>query len=274
MIIPLSEIFPLAVPNKFKVHLASWNGHFQPLDVFVRDRSEWKKWNTWRYHRDDFNREFIFALMDYYPEPGIWLFGGVYRVLSRSKENLAHSYTVELCELGSAFIGRLKLKFKRPGRARVVKLENYHDQMIVSELLKEPYSGERFCGFENICHDFNVLENIFRMNKQDWKAALENVKGVYLIVDKNNGKSYVGSAYGEYGIWARWQSYMNTGHGWNDELVNVIRKRGMDYARKNFRFSLLEYMPARTDDSTVVRRENYWKEALLTRDEKFGYNKN
>jgi hypothetical protein len=30
---------------------------------------------------------------------------------------------------------------------------------------------------------------------------LENVKGVYLIVDKSNGKMYVGSAYGDTGIW-------------------------------------------------------------------------
>lgn len=118
------------------------------------------------------------------------------------------------------------------------------------------------------------MENIFKSEKQDWKAALENIKGVYLIIDKNNGRSYVGSAYGEYGIWSRWSCYINTGHGWNDELTKIIRKKGLEYARKNFRFALLEYMPARTEDNIVIKRENFWKEALLSRNSDFGYNKN
>jgi hypothetical protein len=75
-------------------------------------------------HRDDFNREFIFALMDFYPEPDIGLFGGVYEVLSRSDEDAAHSYEVALSDFCSAFIGRLKIHLHRPGRARVVQLEN------------------------------------------------------------------------------------------------------------------------------------------------------
>ncbi|MGB4782742.1 GIY-YIG nuclease family protein, partial [Candidatus Methylomirabilis sp.] len=129
------------------------------------------------------------------------------------------------------------------------------------------------CGYENINHDFSTLETIFKSGRPDWKAALENVKGVYLIIDKYNGKKYVGSAYGGSGIWARWECYMGTGHGWNDELTKLIQQEGIDYARKNFRLSLLEYRPARTDDRVIIERENYWKEALLSCGA-FGYNRN
>ena len=94
-----------------------------------------------------------------------------------------------------------------------MKLENYYDQMIVSELLREPYTGEQFPGYEKINHDFAALEVIFRTHRPDWKAALEHIKGVYLITDKSNGKKYVGSAYGDYGVWARWSCYIGTGHG-------------------------------------------------------------
>lgn len=94
-----------------------------------------------------------------------------------------------------------------------------------------------------------------------------------MIVDKRNGKKYVGSAYGAFGIWARWKCYIGTGHGWNDELTKLIQEEGIEYARRNFRLSLLEYRPARTDDGVIVERENYWKEALLSRGE-FGYNRN
>ena len=66
---------------------------------------------------------------------------------------------------------------------------------------------------------------------------------------------------------------MGTGHGGNDELTLLIQERGIEYARKNFRLSLLEYRPARTDDRVIIERENYWKEVLLSRGE-FGYNRN
>ncbi len=273
MPITLESVLPISDPQDYKVHLAHRSGDTQPLDVFVRDRSEWELWNRWRPGKDRFNRKRIFSLIDFYPEPSMWLFGGIYEVVARSSANHSHSYEVELDQASAEFIGRLKIRFKRPGREQSVKLENYYSEMVVSELLREPYSGQQFCGYENINHDFSVLETVFRSNRPDWKAALENVKGVYLIIDKHNGKKYVGSAYGDFGIWARWRCYIGTGHGWNDELTRLIQKEGIEYARKNFRLALLEYRPARTDDHVIIERENYWKEALLSRG-KFGYNQN
>lgn len=274
MSISLSKVLSFSNFSDFKVHLASSNGSSEPLDVFVRDRSEWKKWNMWRSSRDDFNRCYIFSLIDFYPESNTWLFGGIFEVLSRSSENRTHSYEVELSNKAEEFVGRLKVRFERPGRIRAIKFGKYVEDMTVSEITRNSYNGESFSGFENICHGFNELENIFLNRKKDWKAALQNVKGVYLIVDQNNGKSYVGAAYGEYGIWSRWRCYISTGHGWNDELTRVIKERGKEYARQNFQFTLLEYMPARTDDSTIIERESFWKRALLSRNSEFGYNQN
>src|SRR5690606_1379253 len=37
--------------------------------------------------------------------------------------------------------------------------------------------------------------------------------------------------------------------------------------------TLLEYRPTKTDDCTIIAREGFWKNALLTRTE-FDYNKN
>jgi len=271
--IDLKSILNISDPTKYKLHLASFNGKDYPLNVFVEDKEKWHSWNSWRSTKDEFNREYIFSLIDDHHEPDTWLFGGVYRVIERGGEDHAHSYKVELTNQFSPMIGRLKLKWKRSGRAKSRILENYIEQFEVSEILKEPYSGERFCGYENIDHDFDRLEAIFANSKLDWKAALENVKGVYLIIDKSNGKKYVGSAYGDTGIWSRWSTYMATGHGYNDELTKVIDEQGLDYARENFKFSLLEYRPMKTDDKKIFDREVYWKNALLSRGE-FGYNKN
>lgn len=139
--------------------------------------------------------------------------------------------------------------------------------------IKEPFTGERFPGYENINHDLHALAAIFRMGRPDWKATLENVKGVYVIFDGFNGKKYVGSAYGEFGIWSRWSVYMGTGHGCNDELVKVIEAQRVEYAMNNSKPTRLEYRLARTDDNVIIARENYWKNALLSRGE-YGYNNN
>lgn len=273
MSIKLNDIVPLANLQDYKMHLACWNGENQPLDVFVRSKTEWKSWNTWRSKRDDFNRDFIFSLIDFYPEPETWLFGGIYKVLSRGAKNDSHSYKVALETSTQEYIGRLKLSIRRPARVKSVLMEKYYDQIIVSEILKYCYTGEEFCGYENINHNFHQLESIYKTNKPDWRGALVNIKGVYLITDKSNGKRYVGSAYGDSGIWSRWACYIGTGHGWNDELTRLIKKEGVQYARENFSFALLEFRSMKTDDKTIIERENYWKEVLRTRGP-YGYNKN
>lgn len=269
----LPQIYPIADPERYKLHLACWDGDHHPLDVFVRDRTHWDGWNTWRGARDDFSRDFIFALIDFYPESDRWLFGGAYKVLARKGVKHATGYEIERLPEAEPFVGRLKIALKRPSRGRAVKFENHYQQLIVAEILPEPYSGESFCGYDQIDIGFPMLENIIRRQRPDWKAALENAKGVYLITDTTNGKRYVGSAYGAAGIWSRWECYVQTGHGYNDELTKLIRECGIDHARKAFRFALLEYCTMKTDDHIVIQREKYWKDILLTRG-KYGYNKN
>jgi hypothetical protein len=269
----LSRVCGINNPDDFKLHLACWNGLNQPLDVFVRDRKEWDGWNSWRGRRNDFSRPFIFSLIDYYPERDIWLFGGVYRVISRRPEDNAHSYEIERVPEYEALKGRLKIKLKRPGRAKAVNFEKHYDQLVVAEILPEPYSGEAFSGYDWVDLGFSMLENLIKQDRTDWKTALGNAKGVYLIADTSNGMSYVGSAYGSTGIWSRWACYAGTGHGHNDELSALIKRNGKDYARKNFRFTLLEYCDMKTDDQTVLNREQHWKRVLLTRSP-HGYNKN
>ena len=156
-------------------------------------------------------------------------------------------------------------------RGRAFNLENYINSFNVLQVLPEKYDGEKFCGYENINHSFADLQAIIQREKQDWKARLSAVKGVYLIMDTENGKTYVGSAYGDAGIWSRLSCYVNTGHGWNDELVKTLKSMGLDYALKNFKFTILEIFTFNTSDEVIIRRESYWKNVMLSR--KFGYNR-
>lgn len=104
-----------------------------------------------------------------------------------------------------------------------------------------------------------------------WYTALKNIKGIYIITDKSNGKHYVGSAYGEYSFWSRWAQYSENGHGENIELKKIIEENSINYAQ-NFLFSILEIRSAITADKEIIEREQHWKNILLSRE--FGYNKN
>ena len=110
MTLPLTDIWPIEEPSLYKLHFARHNRVEQPLDVFVRNREEWQGWQEFRPKSNQFNRPYIFSVIDFYREPDIWLFGGVWEVLER----LPDSYVVSLTEQGRDFIGRLKLHSPLP----------------------------------------------------------------------------------------------------------------------------------------------------------------
>ncbi len=275
MEIKVSSLMKLESVNDYKVSFGRLNKEGEnPLEDFARDGGAWKNFKLWKGDRNDYPRRYVFVLMKY-PKKEAWLFGGIFEVLKHHSERTQtrDAYDLKPVDDYKEYIGRLLITYPGPGtQGTAFNLENYFGDFVVSEIFDRPYTGEAFCGYENIAHPFRDLENIFKQQKQDWQSALKNVKGVYLIVDKKEGKKYVGSAYGASGLWDRWANYMETGHGGNAELTKLITEQGLDYARNHFQFSILEYRAMKTDDKVIIDRENYWKQALLSRD--FGYNSN
>ena len=221
MTILLNDLLSISAPEEYKLHLACRSPDFvHPLDEYVADPANWVGWNEWRGSKNDWTRPRVLSFMEFHPSTDAWLFGGGFEVLERRADGYKWQPLAGL----QKYVGRLLATFHRYQgmRGRAFNLERYLDQFRVAEILPNAYTGESFCGFERIDHDFGLLEAVFRNERADWKAALANVKGVYLIADKSNGKKYVGAAYGDAGIWARWAGYMGTGHGRNDELVTLI----------------------------------------------------
>ena len=267
--ISFANIFPIEQPSLYKLHFARHNGHEQPLDVFVRSRKEWQRWQEYKPNYNQFNRPYIFSVIKFYHEPDIWLFGGIWEILER----LPDSYVVSPTDRGRHFIGRLKLHYHYRQMPARVNLERHLDKFTVSEILREEYSGLDFPGHDRIDIGFGELKALIHKDRPDWRGALENTKGVYLIGDGETGRLYVGSAYGDGGVWSRWREYIDTGHGGNAELKKIVKDRGQEYCQRNFRFSLLESHAARIADEVIVERESHWKRILRSRGE-FGLNRN
>ena len=261
--IMLSDIWPIGNLCDYKVHFARWNGEYEPLDVLARDDDEWRGWQEYRPKRNQFNRDFIFSLARFYHETDSWLFGGIFHVIGRP----ADQYEVELVELGAPFIRRLKVRSPYRAMSSRVNMEWNYEEFEVLEILPEPYTGRSFLGYEKINLGFHELETLVHKDRPDWRAALESVKGVYLITvqSKHAVGRYVGAAYGEQGIWSRWANYVKNGHGGNAELRKAMGNRSLDYCRQHFRFALLEHMPRIASDEVVQERESFWKDILGTR---------
>ncbi|MDN4163495.1 GIY-YIG nuclease family protein [Nocardioides abyssi] len=272
--IPLASLLPAGVDaTSFKVHFAVWNGVKHPVDVLATNQQEWQGWNSWRSVKDDFNRQFIFSVAQDKHDATRWLFGGIWEVLDRRPEQQAHSYSVALREdLMGPFIRRLYIRHKRTGRNIRRTMESVLPTMVVSSILEEPFAGDPFPGHDRINHSLADLQAVVAQARADWRIALESMKGVYVIHDKETGQRYVGSAYGDTGVWQRWATYAATLHGGNVGLKQLVDEKGEEYYRTNMRFALLEYWSMRTDDDHVLERESYWKEVLHARS--LGHNRN
>lgn len=143
------------------------------------------------------------------------------------------------------------------GRAAISWVQSGHDKTVLE--IRRPNSIRDFVSYRDVRLAYHELKQVVSSagSNVTWKTALSSVNGVYLIRDTASGKLYVGSAYGKDGIFGRWRTYANTGHGEN------LMLKGLDPSR--FEFSILEIAPATLSEREVVAIENKWKERLGTR---------
>ncbi|MGF6348134.1 GIY-YIG nuclease family protein [Variovorax sp. W2I14] len=251
---------PLLEPTQCKVHLAGWTGIENPLRVYSEGNFDaWQAGQT----RKNFERQYVVSLIQM-ADKRRWLYVGVYESLG-SKPNAKGGVTYKLRFLPSSedLAGRVVATFERPSRQSYLRGESVAPSCEVYQLNPEKLHLAEFPGFKKVNVSFGDLGVIVRQAIPSWRAALENVAGVYLISDHLEGKLYVGSATGAGGIWARWCEYLN-GHGENVRLRKLIKEGGAARA-EHFHFSVLEIADTHTSGADVLLREGHWKEVLLTR---------
>jgi len=152
-------------------------------------------------------------------------------------------YTIKRDRRLSEYIGRLAIDWK--GMNFVQRATK--DKRIIA--IHQEIPNEPFPGFARFHADLDDILSI----PDGWKEILRNVKGVYLLVCKETGKLYVGSAKGTESLWGRFQDYARTGHGGNLEL----KRRG----RKPYRVSVLEIV---NSDVGIELIEEAWKQKLMS----------
>ena len=202
-----------------------------------------------------------------------WLLTTLKRVTKDLDVYDAINYEGEELEQYKSYFGRVVIKYRKTSQQQGRYYGEICDDLEVQQILPTVFEGNDFPGYDKVRLSYPQLEAVLNHGKRDWIAALENQKAVYLITDKENGKMYVGSATSDYGmLLQRWRSYISNGHGGNKELIELVEKKGINYIKNNFYYSILENYNAKVDDHIILERESWWKETLQTRI--FGYNSN
>lgn len=200
---------------------------------------------------------------------GVYKNNGVVKEIGDYKDEVLAKFDFQELNGFDLLKERVVIDWRNP----VSWLQNYTNEMPVIRIdrgLKEN-NIPVFTRFEDVLLDYNQLSSIFEKNNAEWKAKLESCNCIYLILDKSNGKQYVGSTYNKQGIWGRWAEYANTGHGGDKDLKPLLQT-DPNYARKNFQWCILETLPLKILEEHAIDRESLYKRKFGTRD--FGYNNN
>ena len=242
-------------------------------DIYLNDNEVFMNYQSEQVKKRFMDVDYIVAFIG---EEGVASrFVGVYRNMGLIKEIGDYNDEV-LAKFDFQEVGGFELLKERviiDWRNPVSWLQNYINEMPVVRIdrgLKED-NIPVFSRFEDVLLDYNQLSHIFETNNIEWKSKLESCNCIYLILDKSNGKQYVGSTYNKQGIWGRWAQYAATGHGGDKDLKPLL-EADPNYARKNFQWCILETLPLKILEEHAIDRESLYKRKFGTRD--FGYNNN
>jgi hypothetical protein len=255
--------------TNFRFHLAKTTPTGKkPIDALAKSDEDWLSWQVYRGNAKE--RFTVDKIVSFAQLSGRkFLFGGIFEIVDRD----SNKYNVIYSDKYRDLVGRLVVEYSgENSRATVFKPSYLFSNLKVSEIYEHKFKGEQFSSFEEINHMFSAIEIIVKNEIASWKIALSSVYGIYLIADINTGKHYIGSAYGEGGIWGRWCQYVYTYHGNNADLVDLFEDKSESYFRENFKFSILEVISAISTKEEVIRKESLWKLKLSSRE--WGYNKN
>lgn len=242
----------------------NWN----PIEVFKNgDMSTMLDGHYWNFKKKSYKvGQLTVGLVKINRHDDLWLLFHAGRVTKDLNTVNGVGYEYIHASEFDRYVGRVIVQFKNNAQTMIRNAASVIDECYVAQILPDRFDNDVFPGYDKIMLSWDDLRRV--LSKDNWKTALQNQKGIYLITDIANGKLYVGAACGEYMLLGRWRAYVESGHGGN---VN-LKPLPFDYIKQNFRYSILDIYKSTTDDRVIIERELWWKDLLQTR--RFGYNAN
>jgi hypothetical protein len=244
-------------------------------DIYLNNRDAFIRYQSEQLAKSFANVDYIVSFIG--EEGCTSRFVGVYKVAGiigecgkTDKDEIIYLFEMQEIDGFELLKERVIINWNNP----ISWLQKYQNSMPVIRIDRGLMDDDipNFTRFEDVMLSYDQLYRIFHSpHNQEWKAKLESCNCIYLILDKSNGRHYIGSTYNKHGVWGRWAQYAETGHG-GDISLSKLLKTDSDYAKKNFQWCILETLPLGIPDEQAIDRESLYKRKFGTRE--FGYNNN
>lgn len=246
--------------------------------VYKLYRTDYALFKEWQSEQSDSKMKNVDYLVVFLAEEGCECrFIGVYRNYGpkRATGNGDSEYTIEEVEGFEGLKDKVVIDW---GKGTLSWMQNWQSTKNVRRI-DQVNTGDDipyFIRYEDVILSFSQLQKV--VEDKEWKSKLESLNCVYMILDKETGKQYVGVTYKDMkpgiknGILGRWTEYAKTGHGNNKLLVALLAEKGISYADQNFQWTILETLPLNVTPKVAIDRESLYKKKFGTREH--GYNEN
>ena len=246
--------------------------------VYKLYRTDYALFKEWQSEQSDSKMKNVDYLVVFLAEEGCECrFIGVYRNYGpkRATGNGFSEYAIEEVEGFEGLKDKVVIDW---GKGTLSWMQNWQSTKNVRRI-DQVNTGDDipyFIRYEDVILSFSQLQKV--VEDKEWKSKLESLNCVYMILDKETGKQYVGVTYKDMkpgiknGILGRWTEYAKTGHGNNKLLVALLEDKGISYAEQNFQWTILETLPLNVTPKVAIDRESLYKKKFGTREH--GYNEN
>ena len=246
--------------------------------VYKLYRTDYALFKEWQSEQSDSKMKNVDYLVVFMAEEGCECrFIGVYRNYGpkRATDNGFSEYAIEEVEGFEGLKDKVVIDW---GKGTLSWMQNWQSTKNVRRI-DQVNTGDDipyFIRYEDVILSFSQLQKV--VEDKEWKSKLESLNCVYMILDKETGKQYVGVTYKDMkpgiknGILGRWTEYAKTGHGNNKLLVALLAEKGISYADQNFQWTILETLPLNVTPKVAIDRESLYKKKFGTREH--GYNEN
>ena len=246
--------------------------------VYKLYRTDYALFKEWQSEQSDSKMKNVDYLVVFLAEEGCECrFIGVYRYYGpkRATGNGVSEYAIEEVEGFEGLKDKVVIDW---GKGTLSWMQNWQSTKNVRRI-DQVNTGDDipyFIRYEDVILSFSQLQKV--VEDKEWKSKLESLNCVYMILDKETGKQYVGVTYKDMkpgiknGILGRWTEYAKTGHGNNKLLVALLAEKGISYAEQNFQWTILETLPLNVTPKVAIDRESLYKKKFGTREH--GYNEN
>ena len=273
--------------NESRIKLVRHSSEVKPDSVIYKKyngsvyklyRTDYALFKEWQSEQSDSKMKNVDYLVVFLAEEGCECrFIGVYRNYGpkRATGNGVSEYAIEEVEGFEGLKDKVVIDW---GKGTLSWMQNWQSTKNVRRI-DQVNTGDDipyFIRYEDVILSFSQLQKV--VEDKEWKSKLESLNCVYMILDKETGKQYVGVTYKDMkpgiknGILGRWTEYAKTGHGNNKLLVPLLAEKGKSYADQNFQWTILETLPLNVTPKVAIDRKSLYKKKFGTREH--GYNEN